>query len=149
MIIDSLSEAAKYYSLNPLFETAFQFLIDNYDTLVEGRYPLEDGRVVISVEDAAMRSRKEAVLEAHDKHIDIQLPLSSNESYGWRYRGECYDAKGAIDKKRDVIFFDDEPQDFFTVEPGQFVILFPSDAHAPLVGTASSIKKCVVKIELR
>ncbi len=147
MIIDSLTEASRYVSLHPLFEKALRYAADNYDTLEEGCYRLDGDRLKATVEVSEMRSHKDAVLEAHDRYIDIQLPLSGDESYGWRYRASCRDGRG-YDKERDVEFFDDAPQDYFTVEPGQFVIFFPSDAHAPLVGRAGKIKKCVIKIRV-
>ncbi len=147
MIIDSLSEASRYVSLHPLFGKALNYAVDNYDTLEEGCYRLDGDRLKVTVEVSGMRTRDEAVLEAHDRYIDIQLPLSGDESYGWRYRSSCGDSRG-YDRERDVEFFDDVPQDYFTVEPGQFVVFFPSDAHAPLVGRAGKIKKCVIKVRV-
>jgi len=148
MIIDSLSETYRYTSLHPLFYKALNYAVDNYDTLEEGCYELNGDRLKATVEVSEMRSREEAVLEAHDRYIDIQLPLSGDESYGWRHRASCCDSRG-YDRERDVEFFDDAPQDYFTVEPGQFAVFFPSDAHAPLVGRAGKIKKCVIKIRVK
>ena len=147
MIADSLSEASRYVVLHPLFGKALSYVADNYDTLEEGCYRLDGDRFTVNVEAVDMRSRNDSLLEAHNRYIDIQLPLSGRESYGWRDRASCCDSRG-YDTERDVEFFDDAPQDYISVEPGQFVVFFPSDAHAPLVGRAGKIKKCVIKIRV-
>ena len=42
-----------------------------------------------------------------------------------------------------VEFFGDEPQCHITVRPGQFIIFFPEDAHAPNIGIGNHRKLCV------
>lgn len=41
---------------------------------------------------------------------------------------------GAFDAQKDIRFYDDVPQTYYEVTPGQFTLLFPEDAHAPMVG---------------
>jgi YhcH/YjgK/YiaL family protein len=52
---------------------------------------------------------------------------------------------GTYDPGRDIEFFTDRPDVWIPVKPGQFVVFFPEDAHAPLVG-AGEIHKIVVKV---
>ena len=44
----------------------------------------------------------------------------------------------------DILLFDDVPQTFYTMRPGQFTVLFPEDGHAPMVGEGT-VRKIIVK----
>ena len=54
-------------------------------------------------------------------------------------------AAGRIRCGKDIQFFDDEPQTFYTLRPGQFTILFPEDGHAPMIGEGD-VRKIIVKV---
>ena len=49
---------------------------------------------------------------------------------------------------KDIEFFDCEPETWLTLQPGEFTLFFPNDAHAPLVGEEKSIRKAVFKIRI-
>lgn len=46
---------------------------------------------------------------------------------------------------KDIRFFDDEPETFYTLRPGQFTIFFPEDGHAPMIGEGN-VRKIIVKV---
>lgn len=149
MIIDSLSESEKYFGLHPLFKQAFEYVIASYDTIVEGRYDiLDNNQLYVMVSDGQLRKKEESPLEAHNSYIDIQIPLSKPESYGWRSRNRCYEEQAEYNKQKDIIFYDDAPTSYIVAEPGEFVLFFPEDAHAPMVGKGA-IKKIVIKIAVK
>jgi beta-galactosidase beta subunit len=43
------------------------------------------------------------------------------------------------------LFFEDAPDFFFKLYPGQFGIYFPDDVHAPMIGEGK-IRKVVIKV---
>ena len=90
----------------------------------------------------------EQPLEAHDRHIDIQLLLSGRERIGWRSRSICHDISIPYDTEKDILFFRERPTSFVDLLPGDFVILYPEDAHAPMIGDGSEIRKIIIKIKL-
>lgn len=49
-----------------------------------GRIVLEGDRLFLNVADSKKQPREERKLEAHRKYIDIQVPLTANETVGWR-----------------------------------------------------------------
>ena len=53
------------------------------------------------------------------------------------------DEKTKYDQEKDVEFYGDEPQSYISVYPGQCVIFFPEDAHAPNIGVGRHKKLCV------
>jgi YhcH/YjgK/YiaL family protein len=46
-----------------------------------------------------------------------------------------------------VRFFHDNPDTYFELTDGQFVIFYPEDVHAPMIGEAE-IKKLVIKVKI-
>jgi biofilm protein TabA len=46
-----------------------------------------------------------------------------------------------------VLFYADAPDMHFSLKDGQFVIFYPEDVHAPMIGEGP-IKKLVVKVRI-
>jgi YhcH/YjgK/YiaL family protein len=148
MIVDSLSNAKKYFSLNPRFEKAFEFLINNdLSKLEEKKYEIEGKELYASYMVRQGLAPEVAKHEAHDSYIDIQVCVSGKESFGWSYRPDCKNVKEAYNPEKDIIFYADKPDTFVEIKPGQLVIFFPEDVHMPLVGNGE-IKKVVVKVKV-
>lgn len=146
MIIDSLSNAKKYFSLNPRFEKAFKFLADtDLNNLAEGKHDIDGSEIYANAMVREGLAPENAKFEAHDKYIDIQVCISGNESFGWSNRADCKNIKDAYNAEKDVIFYGDKPDTYVGIKPGQFAIFFPHDVHAPLVGKGE-IKKVVLKV---
>ncbi len=146
MIIDSLHACGRYSSLSDRLSEAFAYILNNdLRTLPEGRHSIRGEEIFITVTSSPMRTRQEARPEAHDRYIDIQLPLDGEETYGWASRPDMQRPCAPFDTDRDIVFFEDEPSAYVTLHPGQFVLFFPTDAHAPLIGDGT-VRKCIVKV---
>jgi YhcH/YjgK/YiaL family protein len=148
MIIDSILGLERYRKMNDGFEKAFKFLRSNDLLKIEtGSYEIDGDNVFAMVSENDLKNIEDAKLEVHDSYIDIQVPISANEIFGWKDRAMCNTGEGQYDDKKDIAFFDDEPEVFCTVNPFQIVIFFPNDAHAPLIGNGK-IKKIVIKVKI-
>jgi YhcH/YjgK/YiaL family protein len=148
MIIDSLTGLERYFPLNRHFKKVFQFLRNQpLHELAEGRYTVDGDNAYLTVSIREGKNAADAKLEVHDSYIDIQMPLEGVETIGWRDRSHCEQLSGQYDEATDTAFFDDPAETFFTLEPMTIVILFPHDAHAPLIGNGT-IKKIVVKVKV-
>ena len=150
MIIDTLANAAKYYGVHPLFEQAFAYLNRTDLENTEGGTYVIDGdnlKVIFSNKNGMTVEQSTAKFECHNKHIDIQLCINGLEQFGWKPRAKCVDPKGDYNPDKDVLFFNDAPDMFFHLTDGQFVILFPEDVHAPMIGEGA-IKKLVIKVKI-
>lgn len=147
MILDSLKNKEQYVSLHPRFREVFDY-IDSHDVaaLECGRHDIDGDNIFVNVQELDLKPREEARLELHRKYIDIQLLLKGpNEEFGWSEKGDCQKAESEFDEQKDVQFFTDVPQCFYSVGEGQFSILFPDDGHAPMLGEGR-VKKCIFKI---
>ncbi|MDR0295784.1 MAG: YhcH/YjgK/YiaL family protein [Prevotellaceae bacterium] len=148
MIIDSFLGLERYFSMHPKFEKAFQFLRQQpLESLAEGRYEIEGDEVYAMITDKPGKNVEDAKLEVHDSYIDIQILLRGQESMGYLDRRFCKEVHTPYDAAKDIASYKDAPEVFFTLEPGNMVIFFPYDAHAPMIGT-SSIRKIVIKIRV-
>ena len=146
MILDNLDESTRYETLHGRFSAAFAFLRQpDLDTLSIGRHEIDGEHLVATTFRGPGRPREAAPLEAHNRYIDVQYVIAGNESMGWKPRADCVAPTTDFDRNKDIQFFGDEPESWFHLRAGQFVIFYPNDAHAPLVSTAE-IHKVVVKI---
>jgi biofilm protein TabA len=149
MIVDTLSNASKYTSLNPLFAKAFDFINQNdIATLENGTIQIEDGlKVIVSTGNGKTAEVSLAKFECHDKNIDIQVCVKGLETIAWKPREKCVTPNGDYNPEKDVRFFNDTPDMYFQLTDGQFGIFYPEDVHAPMIGEGE-IKKLVFKVKI-
>ena len=147
MILARLEQADRYLALHPDFPAAIAFLRGQpLGDLPQGRIEIA-GTMYAMVSRSPARQRSEARLEAHRRYIDIQYLIAGVEEMGWKARSRCQRPHGQYDAEKDIEFFNDVPDSYVTVRPGQFVIFFPDDAHAPLIGTGE-VHKVVIKVPM-
>lgn len=146
MIIDTLDNLGKYVGLNPLFADVVDFLQKNdLNALDEGKHLIKDKDLFVNIQTAKGRTKEEAVLETHIQMIDIQIPLSVEETFG--YTPLCdlpdfdYNAEKDITKYGTTM-----AQTYVTCRPGQMIIFFPQDGHAPCI-VGKDIKKAIFKVK--
>lgn len=148
MIVDSLANSDKYVSLHPRFAKAFEFIkSQNLESIEVGKYPIDGADLHASVTNKDGVSKEEGKREAHNNYIDIQVCATDGEVYAWKDRNKATEPKGDYNAEKDVTFFNDAPDTFFTLQAGQFAIFYPEDMHAANMGEGA-IKKLVVKVKL-
>lgn len=111
-----------------------------------GRYVVDGDDIIMTISECDLRTIDEAPLEAHNEYIDIQIVMYGNETYGVADRNVCKNSKGGYDIKRDIEFYDDNFYNIIKLAIADFVIFFPEDAHAPLIGHGK-VKKAIFKIK--
>ncbi len=147
MIVDNLKNASLYYNVAKGFEKAFNFLNTlDLETCEEGTFEVDGEKVKAIITSDKLKNKDAAVLETHQKHIDIQIPLSQNETYGWKSANTLDKTTDNYDAAKDLELYPDvTPTTYVTLLPGEFVIFLPEDVHAPLIGNGD-IKKIIFKI---
>jgi len=146
MILDILENAHSYLTLHKGFAMAFDFLLrPDLKELPVGKHGIDGELVYAMVSQGPGRRKEDALLETHEKYIDIQLVLAGTDDMGWKPRSLCRQPAGDYDQKTDVQFFADRPDAWISTESGAFVIFFPEDAHMPLI-SSGQIRKVVVKV---
>jgi len=146
MILDHLENSALYLPLNPLFAKAFAFLSrPDLQDLSPGKYEIDGERLFAIVVDEPGRERSAAVLEIHERYVDIQYVVGGTDEMGWKPLALCTDPAGDYDREKDARFFNDRPDIWLPVRAGSFAVFFPQDAHTAMV-SAENIRKVIVKV---
>ena len=123
MIIDTIDKLSDYVELNPLFADVVAFLKAN------DLQTLEPGKT-------------------HIKMIDIQIPISCAETFGYTPLSDLPPFE--YNEEKDITKYGDtKAQDYVTLDPGLMAIFFPEDGHAPCIIDEPEIKKAIFKVKVQ
>lgn len=146
MILALLSDCERYEALHPLFKQIFDYVKSN-DLLhvPAGRIVIDGDKLFINVSDANLVPAESQKLEVHRKYIDIHFPLSGAEIVGWSPLLRLNESEAPFDVENDFALYAEVPSTYFTVNPGEFYIVYPEDGHAPIIGEGV-LRKLIVKV---
>ena len=146
MILDLLENLKSYEALNPHFSKVVDFLQKtDLAALPLGRNEICGDAVYANVMEVKPKSKEEAFIEIHRRYIDIQIPVSADETMG--YTPVCELPEADYDTAADAAVYPVgmPARDYFNVHKGEFTIFFPQDGHAPAI-TSAPLKKVVIKV---
>ena len=149
MILDTLDNLDKIVDLNPLFKVVVEFVRDNdLDKLEAGKHMIQGDEVFVNVQVAKGKTAEEAVLETHEKMIDIQIPISGEETFG--YLPACELPPLEYNAEKDITKFPGvKSLCHVTCRKGMFVVFVPQDGHAPCITPEPELKKAIFKVAVR
>ena len=147
MIIDKLENLKNYASVNPLFPKVVEFLQQNdLNALEAGKHEIVGKDLFVNIQMAKGRTPAEAIIETHNNMIDIQIPLSDAETFGYTQRDALPEAE--YNAEKDIPKIPDLAADsYITCQPGMMAIFFPQDGHAPCIAGVPEIKKAIFKVK--
>ena len=146
MILDVIENAHHYSIMNNGFTKAIEFLLrSDLAELPVKNYEIDGDCVYAVVAKDHGRKKESALLETHEKYIDIQLVLAGIDTMGWKPKSSCKQPSEEYNKESDIQFFSDKPDIWLPVKSGCFAIFFPEDAHMPMISD-SQLHKVIVKI---
>lgn len=148
MIVLRLENSERIESLHPLFKQLFDY-VKNHDFLNEplGRIDLDGDRLFINNVNPACVKPERQVIELHQDYIDVHILLEGKEAIGWKTIEELNEPIHAYSKDNDCALYADKPTSWVNLLPGEFVIVYPEDPHAPCVGEGK-IRKLIAKVKL-
>ncbi|MCQ2461851.1 MAG: YhcH/YjgK/YiaL family protein [Clostridia bacterium] len=151
MIIDNIKNAAKYKGLNEYFDKAFEIIAAFAADTEDKKYIIDGEKAFINLSTYVNKNVSGCKFESHAKYADIQFVVTGHE-----YIDVC-DTQGLSFTENNLengdIAFYENPETYTRADlkPGDFVVLFPGEAHRPLVapdGNGIKTKKAVVKVLL-
>ncbi len=146
MILDSVRSFEKYRTLQEGFDKVYQFIKKNdLHALEEGKYEIDGEKVYCTVWKGPAKGLEPPKLEVHDSHIDIHVLLEGSETMGIKDRRRCSSEDREYDEATDTAFLSGEPENYVVLGTDNLAIVFPADAHAPLMGEGE-IKKAIFKV---
>lgn len=102
---------------------------------------------MVNCQEVDLKPAEKALMEAHRDWIDIQVSIDTPELMGWSPLSACHETVQEYDSENDCLLVADKPQCLVPMLPGQFMILYPEDAHAPNIGEGRH-RKYVVKVRV-
>lgn len=146
MVIDTIDKLSFYVGLNPLFQDIVDFLKTNdLNKLEEGKHFIKEKDLFVNIQVAKGKTKEEAKLETHRRMIDIQIPLSGEETFG--FTPLCDLPELEYNEEKDIIKYDGPADTYVTCKPGEMAIFFPQDGHAPCISNEPSIRKAIFKVK--
>lgn len=147
MILAHLNDSDRYASLHPLFKQLFDYVKAHDFTHVPAeRIVLDGDRLFINVADVTLKSPEEQVLEVHRRYIDVHFPLSREEIMGWSSLNVlATESMQPFNEEDDFAVYAERAQSYLTIHPGEFAIVWPEDAHAPIIGQGA-LRKLIAKV---
>ncbi|EKX88341.1 YhcH/YjgK/YiaL family protein [Alloprevotella sp. oral taxon 473] len=147
MILAHLNDSDRYVSLHPLFKQLFDYVKAHDFTHVPAeRIVLDGDRLFINVADVTLKSPEEQVLEVHRRYIDVHFPLSREEIMGWSSLSVlATESMQPFNEGDDFAVYAERAQSYLTIHPGEFAIVWPEDAHAPIIGQGA-LRKLIAKV---
>ncbi|MBM6993435.1 MAG: YhcH/YjgK/YiaL family protein [Prevotella sp.] len=147
MIIDKLENLENYVALNPLFAEVVNFLKNNkWDDVEDGKHLIKGNDVFVNVMHLKGKTQEEAAMEYHRKMIDIQVPISDDEVFGYIPQADL-PAMEYVEEKDMAKLGGVASQTYVKVKKGQFVIFFPQDGHAPGIYDKGELRKAIFKVK--
>lgn len=149
MIIASLENTARTEQMHPLFKKLFDYVRShNLCDVPPGRVTIDGDNLFINVCDAELRAEEEQKLEVHRKYIDVHFPLDGSERVGWsELQTLSVESEKPFDEENDFALYAAPASVYFTVRPGEFYVMFPEDAHAPIIGKGT-LRKAIAKVRI-
>ncbi len=147
MIYDTLENLERYVELSDNFATAVAFILMNDITeLPIGRTVIDGENVFVSVAEVKNVSSDDKDFEAHEKYIDLQIPLEGAEMIEVAY-GETKETK-PYNEASDCKFMTGVASAAASLSTGRFAIFLTGEAHKPGIRAQGSkkTKKAVFKI---
>jgi biofilm protein TabA len=150
MILDSIANIRLYEALSSRIMAGLQWL-ESFDAdTPDGRVEILGDDLYAMVQSYATSPGAEKRFESHRRYADIQYIASGRERIlhaSTTGLGE----ETRYDEEKDITFFHDpHASSSLLLAAGDFVILWPDDAHKPgcMAGGREDVKKVVLKVRL-
>jgi YhcH/YjgK/YiaL family protein len=146
MVLTNIQDFKRYEGLNPYFKVLADYL-EGHDLLAA-----ELGRIVIDGDNLFINNVKtegvpadKQVLEMHKSYIDIHILLQGSETIGIKATGKVASFSKEYDEAGDYMLSEEKADCYVQMHPGDMIICFPEDAHAPVIGSGP-IRKAIAKV---
>ena len=148
MIISKLEHSSRIEPLHPLFKRLFDY-VKSHDLLNEptGRIVLDGDNLFINNVTLDGIQQDKQPLEVHRQYIDVHILLEGEETIGWKPLENLENEIKSYDNDSDSALYSDKAATFVKIAPGEFVVVFPEDPHAPAIGDGK-IRKLIAEVKI-
>lgn len=152
MILDTLSNAGTYLfpyaGISQVLEAAKSYTPENFS---RGIVELDGRRVYMNLASYETHAPEGALAEAHQRYIDVMVMVEGEETIYVKDVNRLEKITKPYSETGDVLLADrDADTTAVRLAPGQFLVLFPQDAHSPgcHADGPMTVKKIVGKVRI-
>lgn len=150
MIITPIALLADYAAINERLKVLADYLnAPDFVAPTEQTFLMGD-ELFINAPQLSLRPIAPA-LEVHEQYIDVHIPITAAETYGWTSLIELHalgiKSEDDFNTTDDFALYAAPPKLLFTLHPGECCIFFPDDAHAPTIGHGP-LHKLIAKVKI-
>jgi len=149
MIYGNRQFTKQYLGISAHLDSALHYLMNHDLSAMEpGRYPIDGDNVWVKISDITSKPEEQALYEAHENFIDIQMVIHGREVIRCAFRRDM-ESLLETHPERDVSFFKGTGVPFHLTD-GDYLILFPDDVHAPALceDVPATIRKALFKVRV-
>ena len=152
MILDTLDNASKYIEIHPGLAQFFEnFKIYTPENYRSGRKELDGENAFLILKEYETACTENAFFEAHNTYCDVMYMVEGEEIVYVKPRARLSHITKEYNEKEDALLAElDSDCTAVLISAGQFLILFPEDAHCPerIFKQAKKVKKIVGKLKM-
>lgn len=149
MIADKLSNLSLYTGAHPQLAKALEFL-NNFSNsgLPDGHYELDGDEIYANIFTKPNGPDATKRWESHEHYIDLQYIAEGGQRIYWANTAKLA-VETPYNPEKDITFYKPFGGTCFDLSVGEFLLLWPEDAHRPDCETAGSdhTRKIVIKIK--
>ncbi len=148
MILTNINDCSRYESLHAQFKPLFDYIkTHNLLDMPLGRIELDGDNLFINNVELADIKAENQPLELHEAYIDVHLLLRGKERVGWLPINKINSYSQEYNSENDCALTKELPSTYMELAPGDIVIVYPEDAHAPAI-CDGTIRKIIGKVRL-
>ena len=152
MIYANKGDFARYCAMHPRFQKAFDAMIAlAAQPFEKGRHGVDGEEIFINAAEYDTKPQEDSFFEAHRKYVDIMLMLEGEERIGCKHVEKLASITRPYDENGDALIAAmEEELTSIHMTPGDMVVFFPEDGHAPGMdwNKTSHVKKLIAKVML-
>lgn len=144
-------ETTDFICKNKYLAKAFQWLKHtDLNAIKVGKYEISDG-IFVKIQEYNTKKETEGRFENHEKHFDFHYLISGEEITRVTKPDGLIKTDDALGTLDDVAHYKrfDGPATQIVLHPGNYIILFPEDAHEACLNLSQDkvpCKKAVIKV---
>ena len=145
MIHAKCKDAAQYRGIHPRLDRALALMTEEYLAAVpKETRQLEGEALYVTRFDYATLPLAETFYEAHKRYLDIHIMIKGEERVDISHP----DTLTLFEHRDDFYAYRGEAEQSLTLKPGDFLVVFPGDAHRIKIQAngAQNVSKVVFKV---
>lgn len=148
MIYTNLAQMERYLGISDALDTAIRYLkTADLTKLAMGRNEVDGDNVFINRFDYDTMPEEQAMWEGHAQYADIHVLVSGEEKIGVTDAARL--TATTRDEANDFIGYEGAVETWFTMRPGDILVVYPEDVHMVKVqlNGLCHVEKAVFKVK--